>query len=82
MGSAPLLVGVSFLDDLPKIIGFLTGGGFAVFVSVWFMVRLDHRLKELSDAVTALRVAIAMLKPDDKPSGGSGMSGTGRNRGD
>jgi hypothetical protein len=41
--------------DLDRVGTFITGAGFSVFVAVWFMVKHDKRLDELSQAIHALR---------------------------
>ena len=41
--------------DFDRVGTFITGAGFSVFVAVWFMVKHDRRLDELSQAIHALR---------------------------
>lgn len=40
---------------LEKIQAFITGAGFSVFVAVWYMLKHDRALTELTKAVTELR---------------------------
>lgn len=73
MGSAPLLIGVSFLPDLEKIGAFVTGAGFSVFVAVWYMVKHDRKLEELSLAIRELSAVLHLIHRIENPARGSGM---------
>lgn len=42
--------------DLEKLLAFITGAGFSVFVSCWFMVKHDKSLSELTAAINELRL--------------------------
>lgn len=77
MGSAPLLVGVSFTPNWPEIQAFVTGAGFSVFVAVWFMVRHDKRLSELSEAIRELRETLILITGRESAPRRAGMGETG-----
>lgn len=42
--------------DLDKLLAFVTGAGFSVFVSCWFMLKHDKSLTELTAAINELRL--------------------------
>jgi hypothetical protein len=73
--SEALVVVVAMDTKLPEILGFITGGGFAVFVAVWFLLRLDSRLKEFTEAVHRLELAVERMSPAANSSGRGGMGG-------
>jgi hypothetical protein len=68
-----LTVWVEAGEKLPEILGFITGGGFAVFVALWFLLRLDARLKEFAEAVHRLELAIDRMSRSPNSSGRVGM---------
>lgn len=81
MGAAEVLPKViSSIPDWAAILGFISGGGFAVFVAVWFMLRLDSRLEKFTEAVTKLEAAVADLGRSEKRSDPIGIRGRGGNR--
>lgn len=77
LGAAPLLVGVSLDLTWQSIQGFVTGAGFSVFVAVWFMVRHDKRLTELTEALIELRLVLSLMSGAQTASRRVGMGYTG-----
>lgn len=48
--------------DLEKILAFISGAGFSVFVAVWFMVKHDRRLDELTAAIKELAAVLTLME--------------------
>ena len=44
--------------DLDRVAAFISGAGFAVFVALWFLLKTDKRLEELTRAIEKLRVCL------------------------
>jgi hypothetical protein len=55
------------------ILAFIAGAGFSAFVVVWFMVKHDRRLDELTKALDWLWSAITLIRRRAVLSGGAGM---------
>lgn len=59
--------------DLEKIGAFITGAGFSVFVALWFMVKHDSRLRELSEAIVELRLTLLLFRQGGNFGAGPGV---------
>jgi len=47
--------------DFDKLLFFISGAGFAVFVVVWFMLRLEAKMEQLSKAISEAGQSTALL---------------------
>ena len=57
--------------ELDKLLAFITGAGFSVFVSCWFMLKHDRSLQELTSAIIELRAVLQIQFSEGGKHGGN-----------
>lgn len=59
------------IPDLDKLLAFVSGAGFSVFVACWFMLKHDKSLSELTTAINELRVFLQIQFSEGGKHGGN-----------
>lgn len=56
-----LLTGAAEANGIPDIVGLLREFGFPIFVSVWFMRRMEKRMEKFTDTIQTLLTAVTIM---------------------